>query len=51
MYHQPFAATFARIFGAQLGEALASVGRAVPKVVVLDCRQHAVGRHRRRGRT
>lgn len=36
MYHQPFAAGFARALGALLGEALESVGRAVPKVLAVD---------------
>ena len=36
MYHQPFTGGFARTLGALLGEALASVGRAVPKVLAVD---------------
>lgn len=36
MYHQPFAAGFARTLGALLGEALSSLGTAVPKVLAVD---------------
>ncbi len=36
MYHQPLTSGFARTFGTLLGEALTSVGRAVPKVLAVD---------------
>ena len=36
MYHQPFSSRFAQALGTLLGEAIASQGRPVPKVVVVD---------------
>ena len=36
MYHQPFSSRFAQELGTLLGEAIASLGRPVPKVLAVD---------------
>ena len=36
MYHQPFTSGFARVLGALVGEALASLGTPAPKVLAVD---------------